>query len=629
MRTISTITLTRGAIVGVAAVLVFSLLFGTYLYDAIDGTYSFVGAFSSKNQLGFYASVGLFFCYAGILIFRLRGLWFLLAGAVSLVSAYSLLASQSATSVITTVAVVAVCIGMQGFMILSPKHRRLFFSAAVVLGIGAVVGALQFGAMDAILGIFGKDSTLTGRTYLWQQGIIAAGQHPLFGMGYQGFWVPGYAEAERLWQDFFITGKSGFHFHNTYIEGMVETGAVGTLMLVFILLALLTGYLKRLLTIARTPDSLLFFGITSLLLIRSFVEIDIINPYHVGSFLQGEVNRMQTLFSIQYLRAVAALAVVVFHAGERTGLHFTIGAAGVDVFFVVSGFIMMAISDQRPTSPIAFIRHRVLRIAPAYWAATTVMIAAAMAGLFPNLRLDPIHILGSFLFFPVPSPNGGNLWPVLVQGWTLNYEMFFYVVFALVLLLRPSARLAALAAVFCTLTLAGLWLRPENPVAIFYTAPVVLEFVAGAALARLWQKGGLPSFFAGLVLVGLSIAGFAAIQLLKLEFDAWTCGPLAVMLVLGALAVEASGKLPKLSALTYLGDSSYSIYLWHTFAVSVVVQVGAALTLSPPVLLVAAVALGTLVGIAGYECFERPVNALLRGRPVLPWWLPVRRRPAQ
>ncbi len=285
MRAISAKTLTRGAIAGVTVVLMYSLLFGTYLYDAIDGTFSFVGAFSSKNQLGFYASLGVFFCYAAVMIFRERGIWFIAAGGVSLLSAYSLLASQSATSVITTVGIVAACVGMQGFMIFSPRHRRMFFGAAVVLAIGAVVGALQVGAMDAVLGVFGKDSTLTGRTYLWQQGIAAAGEYPVLGIGYQGYWVPGFAEAERLWQEFFITGRSGFHFHNTYIETMVETGAIGTLLLVATLLTVLGGHLKRILTIGNTPQSLLFFGIGSLLLIRSFVEIDIMNPYHVGSFL--------------------------------------------------------------------------------------------------------------------------------------------------------------------------------------------------------------------------------------------------------------------------------------------------------------------------------------------------------
>ncbi|WP_440408900.1 acyltransferase family protein [Neorhizobium petrolearium] len=334
---------------------------------------------------------------------------------------------------------------------------------------------------------------------------------------------------------------------------------------------------------------------------------------------------MQTLYSIQYLRAFAAIAVVIFHAGERTGLHFTIGAAGVDVFFVVSGFIMVALSDSRPVSPADFFRSRLQRIAPAYWAATAVMIIGAVIGLFPNLKLNLEHMLGSFFFIPVTSPSSGNLWPVLVQGWTLNYEIFFYAVFALILFLKPASRLPALAVLFGLLVAAGALLQPVSPIIGFYTAPVILEFVAGAALAKLWRGGHLPSPLIGLFLVGASIAGFTAIHLLKLEFDAWSCGPLAVMLVSGALAVEASGKLPKLPALTYLGDSSYSIYLWHTFAVSVVAQVGVSLSLAAPAILFAAVVLGTLAGVAGYECLERPVQFLLKGKRSSLWRLPIRR----
>jgi exopolysaccharide production protein ExoQ len=139
--------------------------------------------------------------------------------------------------------------------------------------------------MDAILGIFGKDSTLTGRTYLWQQGMETAAENPILGIGYQGFWVQGFAKAESLWDYFGIAGRSGFHFHNTYIETMVETGIVGTVLLVLTLLTIIIGHLRRLLMIARTPESLMFLGLTCLLLVRSFVEIDILNPYQVGSFL--------------------------------------------------------------------------------------------------------------------------------------------------------------------------------------------------------------------------------------------------------------------------------------------------------------------------------------------------------
>ncbi|MGF9692462.1 O-antigen ligase [Rhizobium sp. 0TCS1.26] len=285
MRTVSVVTLARGAIIGCAVVLLYSLLFGVYFFDPLDGTYSFVGAFASKNQLGFYASLGLFFSYAGIMILGLRRLWLLAGAATALLSAYSLFASQSATSVLTTVVILAVLAGLQVLGRLAPSARKMLFAGGLIVLVMGASAAMAFGAMDAVLGIFGKDSTLTGRTYLWQQGIEAARQHPLLGLGYQGYWVQGFPEAERLWEEFYIGSRSGFHFHNTYIETMVETGVVGTLLLCLILLTGFFGHLKRVLHDRRNPASLVLFGVFALLLVRSFVEIDVMHPYHVGSFL--------------------------------------------------------------------------------------------------------------------------------------------------------------------------------------------------------------------------------------------------------------------------------------------------------------------------------------------------------
>ncbi len=285
MRVISIRTLTRGALIGIIVVLLYSLLFGIYLFDALDGTYSFVGAFSSKNQLGFYASLGVLFAAASVLVLRQRGIWLGIAGFAGLISAYSLLASQSATSAITTAAVVGMIIGFLPLWMLSPANRKMFFFVLVGAGGLVVVAALQFGLLDAVLGIFGKDSTLTGRTYLWQQGIEAAAHAPIFGVGYQGFWVPGFFDAERLWDDFFITGRTGFHFHNTYIEVVVENGFVGLVLLCIILYGTLLGHLRRLLMHKQDPQALILFALCALFVVRSFVEIDIIFAYQIGSFL--------------------------------------------------------------------------------------------------------------------------------------------------------------------------------------------------------------------------------------------------------------------------------------------------------------------------------------------------------
>ncbi len=285
MRTIDIRTLARGAVVGVTIVLLYSLLFGVHHYDPLDGTYSFVGAFASKNQLGFYASLGVYFAFVALFTLGERGMWMAAAGVAGAISGYSLFASQSATSVITTVAIVGLGLGMRAIAALRPANRQALFLAITAFGGIAAVALTYGGALDVVLGAFGKNSTLTGRTYLWQEGIEAAKVSPIFGMGYQAYWVQGFSEAERLWEEFYITARSGFHFHNTYIETAVETGLIGLVLLSLVLLVVVFGHLKRVLSAERHVEAMVLFCISVLLLIRSFVEIDILTPYHVGSFL--------------------------------------------------------------------------------------------------------------------------------------------------------------------------------------------------------------------------------------------------------------------------------------------------------------------------------------------------------
>jgi exopolysaccharide production protein ExoQ len=285
VRTLDIRTLIRGAIAGTSIVLLYSVLFGFYALDAIDGTYSFVGAFDSKNQLGFYASLGIYFAFAAVFILGERRIWLVGAGVVGLLAAYCLLASQSATSVLVTGLVVMLCIGMRVILFLSPRQRKKLFATAAISGIVLAVAGVYLGAVDLVLGAFGKDSTLTGRTYLWQQGIAAAALHPFFGVGYGAYWVQGFSEPERLWEEFFIGSRAGFHFHNTYIETAVELGLIGVFLIAMTLLRTLAGHLRHVLDDFHNKDSYLLFCIAVLLAFRSFVEIDILTPYNVGTFL--------------------------------------------------------------------------------------------------------------------------------------------------------------------------------------------------------------------------------------------------------------------------------------------------------------------------------------------------------
>ncbi|MDM9648175.1 acyltransferase [Rhizobium sp. S163] len=320
---------------------------------------------------------------------------------------------------------------------------------------------------------------------------------------------------------------------------------------------------------------------------------------------------MKTLYGIQYLRAFAALAVVVFHAAEKSGEHFAIGAAGVDVFFVISGFIMWVISERRPMTPQGFLLDRLRRIAPSYWLVTAIMIAGAVAGLFPNLQLTTSHILASLFFIPAHSPSTGDIWPVLVQGWTLNFEIFFYVLFAGALFLPRKWRLAFLLALFGGFFLAGQILQPTTPALYTYTRPIILEFVGGVLIAELWLRWWIAGTSLGLACVGAALSGFAAIHLMGAEFNAGICGPLAMVLVYGMVSLEAAGSLGRMPLLTYLGDASYSIYLWHTLAISVVAKAGQMIGLSATVMAPVCVLAGVVLGTAAYELIEKPLRKLL------------------
>ena len=329
-------------------------------------------------------------------------------------------------------------------------------------------------------------------------------------------------------------------------------------------------------------------------------------------------GQRDTLYGIQYLRAFAALAVVVFHAAERSGFAFAIGAAGVDVFFVISGFIMWLIASRRPVSPGRFLVERIRRIVPVYWLASGVMVAGALLGLFPNLVLTAQHVAASFFLVPARSPSSGEIWPLLVQGWTLNYEMAFYLVFAASLFLPPRLRFAAVASVFLVLVAIGRGVDSDNPLIATYTRPIVLEFVAGMAIGQLWSAGRLGSARTGLALIAAALAGFAVIAILRLPFDEWICGPLACALVFGTVSLERNGGVPAVRLPALLGDASYSIYLWHTFAISVVAKAGASTSLPLPVVFITSVCAGIAAGLCGYYLVERPLLQATKPRRAAP-----------
>src|SRR4029079_17250141 len=222
-----------------------------------------------------------------------------------------------------------------------------------------------------------------------------------------------------------------------------------------------------------------------------------VSPFRDHALTWG-MRARATILEIQMLRAVAAMAVVVMHIGielrywGKATISWTdVGNAGVDLFFVISGFIMVFISWERfgrRDAPVDFFVRRLIRIVPLYWLVPTGYI---LAGSFPASR-----IITSYLFVPDFGADAAPL-PVVLQGWTLNFEMFFYLVLALALLLPRLAAIATVSTLLATLVLL------KVP---YYGQSVILEFVLGLWIGWAFRRGlTLPL----LARVAAIVAGFA------------------------------------------------------------------------------------------------------------------------
>jgi exopolysaccharide production protein ExoZ len=274
---------------------------------------------------------------------------------------------------------------------------------------------------------------------------------------------------------------------------------------------------------------------------------------------------------IQYLRAVAAMSVAWVHAVyglpsavERLGAPYFDGS-GVDLFFVISGFIMVVTTTSSDLTPGRFFCLRLIRVVPLYWLATLAMIALAACGYAQRSSYGAAEIVTSLLFVPHASrlPTGDVL-PIVENGWTLNYEMFFYALFALWMAAPRHLRLAGLVLTLGVLVVLGKLAGPfTTPVAAACTSPLILEFAAGALLAHVWLRGGLR--------LGL----LQALSLILLGCYCVGATHPRVVILAGAALIVAGSLQPRICALEnrlllQLGNASYSLYLTHQFVIDAV-----------------------------------------------------------
>ena len=321
---------------------------------------------------------------------------------------------------------------------------------------------------------------------------------------------------------------------------------------------------------------------------------------------------------IQYLRALAAMMIVWVHSlyiipgmVERLGaLNF--GGTGVDLFFVISGFIMVVTTAEKNVTPEKFFLRRIIRVVPLYWLATLAVIACAAVKHSFNEAFAPAAIAKSLLFIPYSSleiPRG--VWPILQNGWTLNYEMFFYALFGLSLAAPERARLPILAVMLGSLVVIGGVFGPfTSPLPLFYTSAFLLEFVAGMILAHGWLRHGMRDSL--LQSVFLIVFGFCCIASQQSR----------LIVMSGAFILVAGCLNPRICAiqnrpLLELGNASYSIYLIHQFVLDALAWswirlIPFATWASAALFMVFALVLCALAGCLCYRFIERPLTSQLR-----------------
>lgn len=328
------------------------------------------------------------------------------------------------------------------------------------------------------------------------------------------------------------------------------------------------------------------------------------------------------LHNIQYMRALAALLVVYVHSQHQVGAYaehlVVFGDIGVDLFFIISGFIMVWVTKDSDT-PISFMKRRITRIVPLYWSATLLMGISVF--LFPEMFKTAIfsaeHLVKSLLFIPHLNPGRmDEVWPILVPGWTLNYEMYFYLIFSLALFAPKKVRLYVIVGSISFLYLfATAWHESDEAIVRFLGNSLVFEFAAGAIVATGFRSGlQIGRGGIALLLVGSALSYFLLAGLPRGVSN----GLPALLFFVGLLYL----RIPQIQLASKLGDASYSIYLSHLFVL------GTCREIIPPLLgnglgaalwfVAISVFLSILIGLLVYSYIEKGLHKRL---PQLPLFL--------
>lgn len=334
--------------------------------------------------------------------------------------------------------------------------------------------------------------------------------------------------------------------------------------------------------------------------------------------------------SLQILRGIAALIVVFVHEKvllEQYNFSSTLGTVlgkfgifGVDIFFVLSGFLMVITTiNKAPGINTAkeFILSRLQRIVPMYWLMTTVLVVILF--LFPSVfnkqKFVALNVISSYFFLP-SLDYFGVINPVLYVGWTLIYEMFFYIIFSILLCFTRHYIIPTIAVIFLFLSFFGLF-GSENIFIKTYSNTLIFEFIFGCGIAVYYLKSKTLSNWLAIAALFVSMALIWPLgsYISMLPRSIYLGIPAALMTV-GCLCLEKNGAWPKFSLLQRIGDSSYSLYLSHIFVLPILgrlfLKKSSLHNVSPELILILILAICVIIGYLINKFIENPINQFLK-----------------
>ena len=326
---------------------------------------------------------------------------------------------------------------------------------------------------------------------------------------------------------------------------------------------------------------------------------------------------------IEACRGVAATAVVLYHVARHLDANygmpslkaaFQFGHAGVDLFFVISGFIILFVHFDDVGKPERMRRYagrRLTRVLPLYWTAVALTIAKRSAGGH-GIPLGDV----AWAILPVPIfPD-----PALGVAWTLQYEFVFYVAFCALIMNRLAGAVLMVAWLAVVVAVAGLADRIGLPEA--YWGLYNLEFFAGMAVAYRLRNSSLPRYKivlgAGILLFAMtSVADDLGWLVGYGSFAILAYGLPSALIVLGGAEASRRSSIRVPIILRTLGAASYSIYLFHFILIGTIWQLWLATGLDrmvPPAISFVVFSSGAVVaGIVISRLVEYPLMRLIRG----------------